>query len=366
MVDISATRLVPELNDAYLSAKQRVDYENHRRNFIEWLAVFGKDPDTVQGYAQDTVDRTARRCGKFDRWVWQQEDGYTFPTHDHADEYLKLLAYEDHSGTHKTNTRASLLRYYNWRHHEYGEDRWEPDITFSADNDIQPRDFLSMDERKKIRQAALDYGSIPSYANLDPEERTRWKKHVATVLRKPLEEVTLADWDRMNGWKYTSMVWTSLDAGLRPIEVGRAKTSWVDVDNQVLRIPAEESTKNTENWRVSVTDRTAEALDRWLEERRNYDRYADTDALWLTREGNPYNSKTLRRLLHRLCKQAGIETENRKMSWYVIRHSVGTYMTREEDLAAAKAQLRHRSVQTTAKYDQAPVEDRRNALERMG
>ena len=53
------------------------------------------------------------------------------------------------------------------------------------------------------------------------------------------------------------------------------------------------------------------------------------------------------------------------MSWYAIRHSVGTYMTREEDLAAAKAQLRHKSVQTTMKYDAAPVEDRQDALKRM-
>ena len=51
---------------------------------------------------------------------------------------------------------------------------------------------------------------------------------------------------------------------------------------------------------------------------------------------------------------------------YAIRHSVGTYMTREEDLAATKAQLRHKSVRTTMKYDAAPVEDRREALDRMG
>lgn len=49
-----------------------------------------------------------------------------------------------------------------------------------------------------------------------------------------------------------------------------------------------------------------------------------------------------------------------------IRHSVGTYMAREEGLKAAKSQLRHRSIETTAKYDQAPVEDRRDALDRMG
>lgn len=54
------------------------------------------------------------------------------------------------------------------------------------------------------------------------------------------------------------------------------------------------------------------------------------------------------------------------MSWYTIRHSVGTYMAREEDLAAAASQLRHKSPETTMKYDQAPVDDRRDALDRMG
>lgn len=94
--------------------------------------------------------------------------------------------------------------------------------------------------------------------------------------------------------------------------------------------------------------------------------YDGRDERWLTREGNPYGSASLRRILHQLCEIAGIDYENRQMSWYTIRHSTGTYMTREEDLAAAQTQLRHKSPETTMKYDQAPVEDRQNALDRMG
>lgn len=41
-------------------------------------------------------------------------------------------------------------------------------------------------------------------------------------------------------------------------------------------------------------------------------------------------------------------------------------MTREEGLAATQAQLRYNSAQTTMRYDQAPVEDRQDALDRMG
>lgn len=137
-------------------------------------------------------------------------------------------------------------------------------------------------------------------------------------------------------------------------------------ENEVLRIPKEESSKNRENWIVSITGRTASALERWLKERDRYGRYEGTDKLWLTTHGNPYGSKSLSRLLKRLCEDANIRTDNRQLSWYAIRHSVGTYMTHERDLAATKAQLRHKSVKTTMKYDQVPVEERQDALDRMG
>jgi len=67
-------------------------------------------------------------------------------------------------------------------------------------------------------------------------------------------------------------------------------------------------------------------------------------------------------LLDNLREIAGID---RDFSWYSIRHSTGTYMAREEGLAAAQAQLRHKDTATTMKYDQAPPGDRRDALDRM-
>lgn len=279
---------------------------------------------------------------------------------------MKELAYSEESNTHKSNTQKSIKRFFKWRAHERGGDIWEADQSFSTATTTNPRDFLTEEERKQVREAALQYGTIPAYGNLSPEERDRWKAHLAQRFGKSKAEVSPDDWEKANGWKYTSMTWVSLDAGLRPIEVKRAKISWVDIENQILRIPKSESSKNTQNWIVGLTERTANALSRWVDEREMYTQYEGTDALWLTREGNPYQTSSLRNLLRRLCDVAGIPTENRKMSWYSIRHSVGTYMTREEDLAAAQAQLRHKSEQTTMKYDQTPVEDRRDALDRMG
>lgn len=227
----------------------------------------------------------------------------------------------------------------------------------------QPKDFVSEKERRKLREASLEYGTVPAYSALDPDGRDKWKLHLARRYGKAKKEVSQEDWDRANGFKYPSIVHASLDAGLRPIEVGRAKTYWVDVENAVLRIPEDESSKNEENWVVSLRQETADILGRWLLERELYEKYEDNESLWLTRHGNPYSSSSLRVLLDNLCEIADIE---RDLSWYTIRHSVGTYMAREEGLAAAQSQLRHRLSETTMKYDQAPVEDRRDALDRMG
>jgi len=359
--------LVPQDATEYLSDKQEFDYENKREKLAKWLLVFGKRPESITGYSPHTAKRTMYRIGYFERWAWEREGEYVaFPSHDHADAYLEELAYADYSASHKAGCQQALKRYYRWRAYEYDHEEWEPKHTFSTDSTNQPRDYLSVEERQRIRQEALEYGDLPYYQNYTSEERERMKPYMADRVDKPTDMVARDDWNGLTSWKFTSMVWTSLDTGLRPIEVNRATTQWVDTDNAVLRIPADESSKNRDNWVVSVREETAEALDEWLTERSHVPMYDDTDALWLTQKENRYKSQSLRRLIRRLCDHAGIEYGNRKMSWYSIRHSVGTYMTREEDLAAAQAQLRHKSPETTMKYDAAPVSDRRDALDRMG
>lgn len=114
-------------------------------------------------------------------------------------------------------------------------------------NPTQPKDFFTREERSKLREGALEYGSVPAYSDLSPRERSQWKAHLAQRFEKPKSEIVPADWDRANGWKIPSIVWTSLDAGLRPIEVERATVNWVDVDNSLLRIPIEEASKSVDN-----------------------------------------------------------------------------------------------------------------------
>lgn len=101
---------------------------------------------------------------------------------------------------------------------------------------------------------------MPNYKSLPPDARDRWRQYLAQQFEKLKAEVSPADCDRANGWMIPSLVGASLDCGLRPIEVERARTSWVDVDNRRPRIPVRDSAKNRDNWTVSLTDRTARSM----------------------------------------------------------------------------------------------------------
>ena len=367
-MDLSEFTLVPGPTEDRLGERQLVDYRTEREDMVKWLLTFGIEPEKANGYAESTVKNRIYRMDQFYRFVWDQEGQYTTAvTHDHADAWMQELAYAECSDTHRDLCQKAVRMLFKWRAYERGGDEWEPTITFSSnDGTTTPRDYLTLKERKQIREAALEYGSIPSYNNVSPTERREIKAYLAQRFEKPIADVTARDWERANSWKIPSLVSVSLEAALRPIEVERAVISWVDLDNGILRIPIEDSSKNEDNWRVSLSKRSVGMLERWLDQRATYDLYDGRDELWLTREANPYGSASLRRILHQLCEIAGIEYENRQMSWYTIRHSTGTYMTREEDLAAAQTQLRHKSPETTMKYDQAPVEDRQDALDRIG
>jgi integrase len=329
----------------FLSDKAALDYYEYRKPFLTYLIRIGKNPEKAKGYSPYTVSNTANRTARFDMWVWNNRGGYKTPP-DEADAkaYMETVAFRDVSDSTKGKNQEALLRYSKWLQYKYNRNEWEFSWNFqSGGSNNGPRDFLSKSERRKIRRAALGKDGTPNYGTDDD----------------PLEA-------NPDSWKFTSLVWTSLDAGLRPVEVGNARVSWCDPDNGLLRIPREDSAKNEGNWTVSLTDRTATALEQWIEERADHPRYAGTDKLWLTRHGNRYGSNELSRILKDLCDRAEIDHQNRQMSWYSIRHSVGTHMTDERDLAATKAQLRHKSVKTTMKYDNVPVEDRRDALDNMG
>jgi integrase len=321
-------KIVPGPNEKHLNDKQLADYKEHRWEFLQWLLREGKNEEKVKGYSEYTVYETGYKCARFDRWVWSEENRYTIPpTPEHADEYIAdVVAYRDVTNSTKGKVEEALLRYFRWASQTSHVAEWDHEQRFLSGGDDAPRDYLTRRERRLVRESALNTG---------------------------------------DSWKIPSIVMASLDAALRPVEVARAKREWVDIDNAVLRIPREDSSKNKDNWRAALTSRTATALDHWLDDRGEDPMYDDRDALWLTREATKYGSRSLSRLLSRLCDEAGIDERGRSMTWYAIRHSTGTHLTDERDLKAAKDQLRHKSPKTTMKYDNVDVATRRGALDNI-
>ncbi|WP_343749348.1 tyrosine-type recombinase/integrase, partial [Halarchaeum salinum] len=307
--DLSGIRIATEETVERLNQRQLVDYTDHRESFLRWLLHMGKAPSKGDGYAHDTVRRRADDTDRFYRWLWSENEGYTtFIDTEDAETYCHQLAYKDHSNSYKRNQQNSLMSLFKWRHHRHGEEDWDPSIRFGSDGDpTQPQDYFTKEERRRLREASLEYGTVPHYNSLTPSERQEWKRHLASRFLKPMDEIGAKQFERANGFKIPSLVNAALDAALRPIEVSRAKVGWVDAENAVLRIPSNESAKSDEAWLVSLREQTASMLEKWIDERRLYSKYDDTDVLWLTRENNPYQSHSLKYLLTRLCEEAGIE-----------------------------------------------------------
>jgi hypothetical protein len=96
--------VLTEPAEKFLNQRQLVDYRSEREDCLSWLLSFGKDPETVDGYALGTVKPRAYRMDQFYRWTWKQEGGYTARIiHDRADDWMRHLAQEDYSNTHRMN-----------------------------------------------------------------------------------------------------------------------------------------------------------------------------------------------------------------------------------------------------------------------
>jgi integrase len=157
-----------------------------------------------------------------------------------------------------------------------------------------------------------------------------------------------------------------LETGITPVEVEEARVHWYDKERAVLEIPQEYASKNRPTSELPVTDATAELMSKWIQERRHYEKYDGTERLWLNQKGNPFDSANLCDLVRRLCEEAGIKHENRKIVWYSLRHNVGQSIEEIEDLSEARDQLRHDSIETTKQfYAETAIESRRETLERV-
>ena len=352
-----------------LNPREEIAYKEHRRELAEWMLNLGKDPSKAEGYSYSTAKNRMNKLDLFYRWVWNEEQRFIQDLGiEHAEAWMRDLAKRDLKESTKCHYQKSVQTLFKWKREARNKDvEWEPSIEYSdPSTTYQPREYLTQSDRKKMREAAMSYGSVPHYNSLSPSERSRWKKYLAQRLQKPMEEVTKQDFLEANSFKYTSMIFVALDAGFRPVEVKRANIQWFDPDNGVLRIPEEESSKSRENWIVALKPETVSILKKWKQERETISKYDGRDALWLTQKGNRYNKDSFRRsVFHKIAEEAGLDLENRDLTPYSIRHSTATYIAKEADLATAAKQCRHKSKQTTQKYAHSSVDRQSDAINKI-
>jgi integrase len=355
---------------AALNYQQQLIFAEFWEQWLTWIREKGKKPARHIGYSASNVRPLARRVYQVFAYYWNWDKIILELTQEAADHYLEKVDRGDittqreneYAEPSKSKFRGALKAYFKYK----GVD-WTPEISFSKSEPANSSDPFTQRERELLLDAALEYKSPPTYANVTPEERDRWNAWIAQDLGKPKAEVTPEDWETLSrSWKIPSLISSALDAGWRAAMVDRLNVAQINKEKGKVIIPPGKAVKNDAEWKNELSTRTTKILRKWLSQRKNKEKYDDSAAVWLNRKGNRYNSKTLNRLLRNLMDNAGIEANGRKLTWHSIRHSTGMYLyERYGDLGIVAEVLRHQSLESARKYAHPTPESKQSAIEEI-
>ena len=335
-----------------LSPRHVQDYRDFKEEYVGWFVTIGKNPNKREGYSPKTVEQISMKTDQMFRYFWKVTSSYTTSMdQDDADQLMKAVERGDWGDATVLIFKKTVKRYFKWLKHQKQTDYTDWDCPVSvSEKERTERDYLRRHEFDKLYNATLSYGSVKNYGECTPEERDSFKAVLAQRYEMPKKQVGRDTFSRANSWKIPSLIATTLDVGLRPVEIGDAKTSWVNLSDKAIDIPAREATKSDNDWKCSISTTTARALERWLDERDAYEKYDGSDNLWLNRIGNPYTSSSLNYLLDKLLEESKIDPMGRNLTWYSIRHGVATLWANEYGIQHAQEQLRHEKIETTLRY----------------
>lgn len=328
------------------------DYRDFKESYVGWFINIGKNPNKGTGYAHKTTEQISMKTDQMFRYFWKVEGSYTTSVDsDDADQLMKSVERGDWGRANIVMFKKTVKRYFKWLKHEKDTDYTDWDCPVSVSEKTRTeRDYFRPHEFDKLYNATLTHGSVKNYGECTPEERDSFKAVLAQRFEMSKDDVGKDQFSRANSWKIPSLIATTLDVGFRPVEIGNAKVSWINLADKSIDIPAREATKSDNNWKCSISTKTARTLERWLDERRAYSKYDDSENIWLNRIGNPYTSSSLNYLLNKILNESEIEPMKRDLTWYSIRHGVASLWANEYGIQHAKEQLRHEKTETTMRY----------------
>jgi len=360
LADIPDGISVPDIQDEIKNRLSPIELEMYaewRNGFIEWMATEAKSELFSEGYANKEIRTRTYRIDDFAAWVFSEYGFTTKFEPQMADAYWSKVLHPDPNTSIETNVKESHAVKSALRYCGTDEDWKMPrhDEIYERVNKRKSTgftDWLSVSELQAIKHAALRVYAVPDQESMTADEYDEWASHLAQRLRKPKHELDESDWETANSYKIPSLVWVSCDVGFRPDEIENAPVSWFStLDDGFMSVPKEESSKNSDNWRCYLSPESQNLMQKWLNERAENPMYEDRDAVWLTREGNPYSAESLRRpIMHNLMDEAGISRSDRESGWYMVRRGVGTDIGTTEGINKVMQQLRIKRYETAARY----------------
>lgn len=354
-----------------LNFKKQILFAEHWEEVLGYLRGKAKNPTKGIGYSESNIEPISRRIFQVFEYAWQNGPEVLELTPPIANRYVEDLN-EDFVVTNDGNPyyegskrkfNDALRIYFRLQDTE-----WSPPVEFEDTGSSFEADYFRSQELSALLSAALDYNTPPSYSNISPEERSRWKAHIAQYLGKPKDEVTVDDWETLQrSWKIPSLISVAKDIGPRCQLIHDFTLDLIDLENESVVIPSEVAVKNDKKWENELSSQSVEILGRWLEQRSNKQKYDRSAHVWLNRKGNPYNSKNLNNLLDNLIEQSEISPGHRNLTWHSIRHSVGTYVYNQtRDLGFVAEILRHKTLEAARKYSHPAPEVKRDVIEEIG
>lgn len=332
------------------------DFRQFKEDFLRWLLTEGRDTYRREGYSETTVKTTHYKVDETYRWLWERDGEFTkeLSPEDATDLIDFLMRKTPHPDQYVYTFEKCIRRLFKYLREELNRpiDEWEHEIPVEPNRHSSTKDRFYPAEMNRLYEAALSIYSVKSYytKSMTSEERDQIKRVLAQRFGKPKGDIGPDDFQRANSWKIPSLVAVTADTGLRPIEVGRTKVDWMNLENQKMLVPKDESTKNEDNWECGLSKKSVNALRHWLKERQSYELYRGRDELWLTSRGKPYGSGTLNDVLSKLIDEAEIDEQGRNLSWYSFRHGVASMWAEEKGIYKARNQLRHKDIETTLRY----------------
>lgn len=109
MPDLDGITVVTESSEESLNVRQLSDYRSQRADCLRWLLTFGRTRIRSRAMPSRQFALEPNRMDMFYRWSWEQEGRYVADvTHEHADEWMQELAYQEKSNAHKDNCQKAV------------------------------------------------------------------------------------------------------------------------------------------------------------------------------------------------------------------------------------------------------------------